>query len=137
MKGCVFCELWDGQDKRIFFKNSVCYVIADRLPVSFGHLLVIPNKHYADMFEAPDDVIAELFKTAKAFGTILMKSLTADGINLTVNNGSAAGQDVFHLHVHVIPRYSDSDFSLYAKMHREEITPEDFEKLKAALSKRQ
>ena len=80
-------------------------IILDVGPASFGHALMIPKNHYANLFEMPDELLAKAMSLAKVWGDKLVKALHADGLNLVQNNGLAAGQTVFHYHLHLIPRY--------------------------------
>lgn len=105
MEGCIFCNL-GKQGEHIIYSDSVCYVVLDKFPAERGHMLVIPKKHYTDMLETPDAVIAKVFEVAKMMGSIAKERLDADGVNVETNIGKIAGQFVMHFHVHVIPRYA-------------------------------
>jgi len=76
-------------------------------PIIKGHALVIPKKHYDPITTTPDDILAKLHITAKRVATAQMNGLGADGVNIMQNNGAAAGQEVPHIHVHVIPRFEN------------------------------
>ena len=80
-------------------------VILDLGPASKGHALVLPKAHYADIFEVPEEVLGKAFSVAKKAAAAIKEGLGADGINIVQNNGLAAGQTVFHFHIHLIPRY--------------------------------
>jgi histidine triad (HIT) family protein len=77
----------------------------DIRPASEGHTLVIPKKHYETIFEMPEEEVAYLHRIAKRVALVVKKGMKADGISIIQQNGRAAGQDVMHVHVHVIPRY--------------------------------
>jgi histidine triad (HIT) family protein len=77
----------------------------DARPFNIGHTLVIPRRHYENIFEIPDEELASLFRTVKKVATAIMRSKKAEGIKIVQNNGSAAHQLIFHLHVHIIPEY--------------------------------
>ena len=68
-------------------------------------MLILPKEHYANLFEMPEELLVKAVKLAKSFGEKLVKALHADGMNVVQNNGLAAGQTVFHFHMHLIPRY--------------------------------
>ena len=98
--GCPFC-----QPTELLHENHLAYVIRDKFPVNPGHLLILPRRHVADWFETtPAERIAlfELADTAKAW---LDHEFHPDGYNLGINVGEAAGQTIFHVHLHLIPRY--------------------------------
>lgn len=103
---CVFCKILDGViPSTKIFEDDDFAVILDIGPATFGHALIIPKNHYANLFEMPEELLAKSIALAKVMGEKLVKALGADGLNLVQNNGLAAGQTVFHYHMHLIPRY--------------------------------
>ena len=70
-----------------------------------GHTLVIPKAHYVDIFDIPQNLLSQVHKIAKQVSFAVKKATSADGISIIQQNGKAAGQDIFHLHVHVVPRF--------------------------------
>ncbi len=80
-------------------------VFLDIRPLNIGHTLVIPKAHYVDVFDTPKTVLSHIHTVAKQVSFAVKKATNADGISIIQQNGKAAGQDVFHLHVHVVPRY--------------------------------
>ena len=105
MEDCVFCKIAQGgeQASHIYEDRDVTAFL-DTRPVNEGHTLVIPKKHYENIFEIPDEELANLFKVVKKVAAAIMKSEKAEGIRIIQNNGSAANQIIFHLHVHIIPQ---------------------------------
>ena len=89
------------------FEDENFRVILDNGPATRGHALVLPKNHYADLFEIPEDVVAEAAKVAKTVAGKMKEKLGCDGLNLVQNNGAIAGQTVMHFHLHIIPRYED------------------------------
>jgi len=110
VEDCVFCKIAQGgeQTNRVYEDKDVMAIL-DARPINEGHTLVIPKKHYQNIFEIPDDEIAVLFKVVKKVAAAIMKSEKAEGIRIVQNNGSAAHQIIFHLHVHVIPEYEGQE----------------------------
>ena len=106
MDECVFCSEAVRKQGTIY-EDDMCFVILDKYPISEGHMLVIPRKHYKDMISAPEDTVCHIFKIAKQMGERVIKRLDASGVNVTTNIGTAAGQLIMHFHVHVVPRYKD------------------------------
>jgi histidine triad (HIT) family protein len=103
---CVFCRIARNQaSASLVYDDKEVIAFLDARPVNEGHTLVITREHYKDIFEAPDAEIVHLFKIVKKVAYAVKKSEKADGISIFQNNGRAANQVVFHLHVHVIPRY--------------------------------
>src|SRR5581483_8001056 len=99
---CPFCN---PPDDRLFHRGRLVLGLWDQFPVSPGHALIIPRRHVASWFEATDEERAELMAVVADARAAIEGVHQPDGYNLGVNIGPAAGQTVFHLHVHVIPRY--------------------------------
>ena len=100
---CIFCR---PKKEEILAENEYAQIVADNSPVSNGHCLVVPKRHIKTLFEATKEenqAFFELIKEAK--GVIQKQGYKPDGYNIGSNNDAAAGQSVFHLHIHVIPRY--------------------------------
>ena len=110
---CVFCDLIHGAGEA-----SMCYEDADVVafmdiqPVNPGHVLVVPREHYESLEDIPHTLSMHMFEVAMELAPVVKQVARADGLNLVVNSGAAAGQDVFHYHVHVIPRRPDDGFSV-------------------------
>ena len=96
----------------------MCYEDADVVafmdiqPVNPGHVLVVPRQHYESLADVPHTLAMHLFEVAMQLAPVVRQVAGADGLNLVVNSGAAAGQDVFHYHVHVIPRRADDGFDI-------------------------
>jgi diadenosine tetraphosphate (Ap4A) HIT family hydrolase len=100
---CIFCH---PKEDEILAENEYAQIIRDNSPVSDGHCLVVPKRHIKTLFEATvaeNTAFFELILEAKAL--ILKQGFMPDGYNIGCNNDVAAGQSVFHLHIHIIPRY--------------------------------
>ena len=107
---CIFCKLANGVfETNTLYEDDQFRVIFDASPATKGHVLVIPKEHYANVFEIPEDLIADAYKVAKKVATVLKEVTGCDGINILQNNGEVAGQTVFHLHIHIIPRYEKGE----------------------------
>ena len=100
---CPFCN---PQKEEVVLANDLCYARYDKYPVSPGHLLLIPFRHVASLFDATDDEQAALLALVREAKTLLDEHFHPDGYNIGVNVRAAAGQTVMHLHLHVIPRYT-------------------------------
>ena len=102
--GDLTCPFCNPERDEILLANDLCYARYDKYPASPGHLLLIPFRHVAGLFDATDaELTALLAREAK---TLLDERLHPDGYNVGANVGAAAGQTVMHLHIHVIPRYA-------------------------------
>ena len=105
---CIFCKIANGEiPAATLFEDEDFRVILDLNPAALGHALILPKKHAANLFELPDETAAKALVLAKKIGGKLKDGLHADGLNVVQNNGEAAGQTVFHFHMHLIPRYQD------------------------------
>lgn len=117
-ENCIFCKLANGIfDTNTLYENEDFRVFFDVSPATKGHVLIVPKKHYANVFEMPEEVIGKAYVLAKKVATVLKEVTGCVGINILQNNGEAAGQSVFHFHIHVIPRYDDSTEMLFWKAH--------------------
>lgn len=111
---CVFCRIAQKQvPANLVYEDEKVIAFLDIKPLNEGHTLVIPKAHYASIFDIPKDLIAYLHGTTKQVAIAVKKATNADGISIIQQNGKAAGQDVFHLHVHVIPRYEGQKLPSY------------------------
>ena len=109
-ENCIFCKILNGDiPSAKLYEDDDFAIILDVGPASFGHVLILPKEHYANVFEMPEELLAKAVVLAKVWGEKLVKGLNADGLNLVQNNGLAAGQTVFHYHLHMIPRYENDN----------------------------
>ncbi len=108
MADCIFCMLANGQiPTATLYEDEKFRAILDASPASKGHCLILPKAHYEDALAMPDELLGEAHVTAKKVAGRMMKALGCDGINIVQNNKEAAGQTVFHFHIHIIPRYKN------------------------------
>jgi histidine triad (HIT) family protein len=103
---CIFCDIIEGRSEaEILFENENIISFLDIRPVNYGHTLVITKKHFDNFQSVPHDELNYLMKGTQFITSAVVKSVKADGFNLIVNSGKAAGQTIFHFHFHIIPRY--------------------------------
>ncbi len=130
---CIFCKLANGEiPTATLYEDDDFRVILDTAPASKGHALILPKEHYANLYELPDDLAGKAMILAKKMITKLTPILGCDGYNIVQNNGEAAGQTVFHFHVHMIPRNTQDDVGL--KWNMGELTEEDRDEILAAIA---
>ncbi|HAG06584.1 MAG TPA: HIT family protein [Peptococcaceae bacterium] len=103
MPSCIFCTL---PPEAVILQNDLAVAIYDKYPVNPGHVLVIPRRHFPTFFEATDEEILAVYRLIKEVRALLDEQYKPDGYNIGVNNGACAGQTVWHMHVHVIPRFT-------------------------------
>lgn len=116
MTDCIFCDIAALRaTASIVFRNDRVTAFLDHNPITPGHLVVIPNDHFALLGEVPEDLAAHVFTVAIRLATALRASgLPCAGINLFLADGEAAFQDVFHTHLHVVPRVPGDGFTIGA-----------------------
>ncbi len=135
MSDCIFCALANGVIPTAkLYEDDKFTVILDANPATKGHALILPKAHFANIFEIPEDLAADAFVLAKKMAARLKTALSCDGVNILQNNGQAAGQTVFHFHIHLIPRYLDGDRAIAAWVPgtlTDELRDEILEKVKA------
>ena len=103
---CIFCKIISGEIPSFtIFEDEQFKVILDVAPAAKGHALIIPRRHYANLYELPEDMAADAMRLARRMMTTMTQKLGCDGFNIVQNNGDVAGQTVFHFHMHLIPRY--------------------------------
>jgi len=118
MSECIFCQIIQKQlPSTVVYEDEQVVAFLSNHPVNEGHTLVVPKKHYANIYEISQDETAYLFKIVKRVALAVRDSVEAEGIRIVQNNGEAAGQVVFHLHVHVIPMKPQEGFS-HGKAYR-------------------
>jgi histidine triad (HIT) family protein len=104
---CIFCKIISGKlPSRRIYEDERAVAFLDLGAWHRGHALVVPKRHVPDMLTGPG-TLPEIAPAIDAVARLLMQRLAADGINVLSSSGEAAGQEVFHLHVHVVPRYAD------------------------------
>jgi len=114
MSECKFCGIVSGErEGTLVYRDDRVSVFLDIQPVNPGHLLVVPNEHASYLSDLNPETGAQLFRVAQRMAACLRKSaLTCEGVNLFLADGEAALQDVFHVHLHVIPRFKGDGFGL-------------------------
>lgn len=112
MEDCLFCQIVNGEvpSQKIAESDSF-YAFLDINPISRGHCLVVPKEHSENFLDLPSEHGKEFIEFAKTVATAVKETVDAEGFNLGLNNGPAAGQAVFHAHFHVIPRWTDDGLS--------------------------
>ena len=103
---CIFCSIVRGDiPASVVYEDEQVLAFLDIEPIQKGHVLVIPKLHITNLFDVPEGLYGPLFRAAQLVARAQKKGLGADGVNLLQNNGSAAGQVIDHVHLHLIPRY--------------------------------
>lgn len=112
-ENCIFCKLAAGDiPTATLYEDEDFRVILDASPASKGHALIIPKEHYRNLYDLDEGVAAKAMVLAKKMINKLKDMLGCDGYNIVQNNEEAAGQTVFHFHMHLIPRYDGDKVGL-------------------------
>lgn len=110
---CTFCDLIHGAgEASICYEDGEAIAFMDIQPVNTGHVLVVSRGHYENLEDVPAELAMHLFRVATKLVPAVMKVANAEGMNIVVNSGSAAGQDEPHYHVHIIPRCEGDGFDV-------------------------
>jgi histidine triad (HIT) family protein len=142
MDTCIFCDIIAGKiPASIVHRDDVCIAFMDIKPINPGHLLIIPINHATYIADMDAGTAAHLMKVAHSIAPALRKSgLKCEGVNLFLADGEAAGQEVFHVHLHVIPRFKGDGFGFtfgpeYVKLPGREELARNADRIKALLVK--
>ncbi len=131
MTECIFCKILNNEiPSTKLYENESVYTFLDIRPINKGHALVVPKRHSETFLDMASADIDSLFKAAQKVATAVMEGMNADGFNIGMNNFPAAGQEVPHSHVHIIPRFSDDGLK-----HWPGNEPEDLELVKEKIVK--
>ena len=130
---CIFCKIINGEiPSHVLYEDEQFKVILDVNPATKGHALILPKEHYANLYELPEETAADAMKLAQRMMRKMTEKLDCDGFNIVQNNGEAAGQTVFHFHMHLIPRYkNDGEILTYIAG---DPGPEELERIKKTLT---
>lgn len=113
MDNCIFCKILKNEiPSSTVYEDDKFRGIMDIGPVSKGHVILLAKEHTPNLLEADDELLAAAMPAAKKVANAVKKTVGCDGINILQNNGAEAGQTVFHLHIHVIPRSKEDGVKL-------------------------
>lgn len=113
---CAFCEIVAGrQPAAVIYEDDRTLAFLDIAPVRPGHALIVPKVHYPSLFEVPGEVGRAMWQAARVVGRGLLDALGAKGLNVGMNVGRAAGQEIMHAHLHLIPRRAGDGLALWSQ----------------------
>ncbi|QST00727.1 HIT family protein [Pontibacillus sp. ALD_SL1] len=126
---CIFCKIRDGEiPSAKVYEDEDVYAFLDISQVTKGHTLVIPKDHVKNVYETSSDVAEKVFSRVPKIANAIKATYEPVGLNILNNNEEAAGQSVFHLHIHLIPRYGKNDgFAAKWEEHANAYTPEQLQ----------
>jgi histidine triad (HIT) family protein len=131
VENCVFCSILAGDlPSTMVYQDEICTGIMDIQPINPGHVLIIPNEHYVGLADLPPEIGEHIFVVGQRIAMALRSSgLQCEGINLFVADGKTAMQEVFHFHLHVIPRHEGDGFGFqFSPRYAELPTRDELEK---------
>jgi histidine triad (HIT) family protein len=130
LKSCVFCKIVkkEAPASRVYEDEKVVAFLSIQ-PINIGHTLVVPKKHYENIYEIPEEDIAYLYKIVKKLSFAVHNAIAAEGIRIIQNNGEAAGQVIFHFHVHIIPMKKGSQWAHNLERRDTEALRDDAQKI--------
>lgn len=122
-ENCIFCKLANGEiPTNAIYEDEDFKVILDNSPAAKGHALILPKEHYADIYGIDPELLGKAAKLAQKLIRHETDVLNCDGYNLLQNNGEAAGQTVFHFHMHLIPRYASDEDAAWKSWKNQEMS---------------
>ncbi|MFD2760611.1 HIT family protein [Lentibacillus juripiscarius] len=133
---CIFCKIIDGEiPSAKVYEDEAVYAFLDISQVTKGHTLVIPKTHTKNIYETPPEVAGKLFERIPKIADAIKSTYQPIGMNLLNNNEKPADQSVFHLHIHLIPRYGENDgFSSNWTVHSDDYTQDDLQNIAQELN---
>ena len=120
MKDCIFCQVAKGESPSWkIYENEHVYAFLDINPASRYHTLIIPKKHYQDIFDIPDFELREVISVVGMLSKLYKEKLGIEHLQVINSNGAEGQQDVFHIHYHIVPRSLGDGQNIRWKVHRE------------------
>jgi len=135
MNDCLFCKIIKGEvSSAKVYEDENSFAFLDIMPNNPGHTLIVPKKHFNDIFDTPNEELCKITETVKKVSEAINAAIEPDGINIAMNNKAAAGQVIFHAHIHIIPRYKDDGYKPWpGKKYKDGEEKEVAEKIKSQL----
>ena len=133
-ESCVFCKIARKEaPASVAYEDEKEIAFMSVPPINIGHTLVVPKKHYENIYEIPEEEVAYLYKIVKKLSHAVQKAVNAEGIRLIQNNGATAGQVIFHLHVHIIPMNKDQPWGHRLENRLADALKEDAKKIRECI----
>jgi histidine triad (HIT) family protein len=108
MTDCIFCKIANGEiPSNLVYQDEKVFAFLDNSPIEKGHVLVIPKEHYENILDIPEDLLSYMYTIVKRITKAISQAFDVKDFNILQNNGTKAGQTVFHYHIHIVPRYRE------------------------------
>lgn len=118
---CVFCKICSKElPGKIIYQDDVISCFLPRKMEVYGHLLIVPNNHYENIFDIPENELSSIMKFTKKMSLHLKAKLGASGVNLLHASGKSAQQSVLHFHIHIFPRFDNDGLDTWPKLDKKE-----------------
>lgn len=132
---CIFCKIVEGDiPSAKVYEDDVVYAFLDLSQVSKGHTLIIPKEHARDVFEMSPELAASVYARVPKIAQGIKTAFQAKGMNILNNNEAIAGQTVFHMHLHLLPKYNESEgFDAIWKTNEDAYTSEDLQDIATSI----
>jgi len=125
---CIFCEIANGNIPSYkVYEDDKCLAFLDLSQTTIGHTLVVPKKHFDDIFDLDEEYAKHLFNVVRLIASNIQEKLNVKGVNILNNSGEVAGQTVRHFHIHIIPRNENDGFDI--KFPNNKLSEEEFKNL--------
>ena len=110
---CLFCEIKNGNIPSYkIYEDNICLAFLDISQATIGHTLIIPKKHFDDIFSLDEETSKHLFNVTRILAKRIKEKLGVSAVNILNNSGELAGQTIKHFHIHIIPRYEDDSLKI-------------------------
>lgn len=131
---CIFCKIASGDiPTNKVYEDKDVLAFLDLSQATYGHTLVIPKKHFDNIYALDSETASKVFTTVKDLASKIKTNLNAQGVNILNNNEPCAGQTINHFHIHILPRYDNDDLSIKFTEHR--FSDDEFKDLLAKIKK--
>lgn len=113
MDNCIFCKIVNGEiGSNTVYEDECFKAIMDIAPSAMGHVIIVAKNHAEDIFEMSEEDLSRALIVARKVARAIKDATGCDGVNILQNNGVAAGQTVFHYHIHVVPRFDNDEIRI-------------------------
>ena len=132
MDNCKFCKIINRKiPSWVVYENEKVIAFLPEKPEVYGHTLVVPKQHYADLYDVPEDILCELIKVSKKITIAYKENINSTGMNLMHASGVDGQQSIFHFHIHLLPRFKDDKLNTWPNLPKIEIDKDELlEKLR-------
>lgn len=114
-QSCIFCNIIKNVPEDYIYEDDNFLAFLDIRPINKGHILVVPKEHHTNLLDMPSELLEKYLPVIQKIANATVKAVNADGCNVSINNGAASGQVIFHTHFHIIPRYENDGLKVWPR----------------------